>query len=188
MGALGNVLGIIPIFVARIPTPGVSQVALDFSNVAVVIVAIFLGWRLGSLTGLVAGIGPAIMFGYVYGSTGLITFLVPVGKAFTGFTVGLIAQGLGSQRRLKPKYVISTVLIGFVPEALTIWVYFQNLVPLLVAGGGFWAPALTVPVLVKAWAEMIIIGFVTGALVGNEGFRTIMGNIAPRSVLRPATP
>ena len=96
MGALGNVLGVIAILLGRIPTPGVSQVALDFSNLAVIVVAVFLGWRLGALTGLVAGIGPAIMFGYVFGSTGLLTFLVPVGKALTGLSVGAISQALGS--------------------------------------------------------------------------------------------
>ena len=185
MGAVGNVLGVIPIFLGRIPTPGISQVALDFSNVAVVVVALFLGWRLGALTGLVAGIGPAIMFGFVFGSTGLITFLVPVGKALTGLTVGAISQSLGSGRMLKAKYILPTVLFGFIPEAVTIWLYFQNLVPLFVQGGSFWAPALTVPVLVKAWAEMIIIGFLTIALVGNEGFRMFLGRLAPTSMLLP---
>src|SRR5213592_3633323 len=71
MGAVGNVLGVVAIFLGRIPTPGVTQVALDFSSLAIVIVAIFAGWRLGALTGLIAGIGPMIMFGYVYGSTGI---------------------------------------------------------------------------------------------------------------------
>jgi len=185
MGALGNVLGVVPILLGRIPTPAVSQVAFDFSNMAVVIVAIFLGWRLGALTGLVAGIGPAIMFGFVTGSTGLISFLVPVGKALTGLTVGAIAQMLDSDQRMRPKYIFPAVLAGFIPEALTIWVYFQNLVPLFVAGGSFWAPALTVPVLVKALAEMIIISFLTIALVGNEGFRMFLGRLAPAGMLLP---
>ncbi len=187
MGALGNVLGIIPILLARIPTAGISQVAFDFSNVAVVVVAVFLGWRLGALTGLVAGIGPAVMFGFVTGSTGLITFLVPVGKALTGLSVGLISQFLSAEHRLDAKYILPTVLIGFIPEALTIWFYFKTLVPLFVAGGTFWAPALALPVLVKAVAEMIIIGFLTVALAGNEGFRLFLGRLSSSTVQVPVS-
>jgi thiamine transporter ThiT len=179
MGAVGNVLGVVPIFLGRVPTPGVTQVALDFSSVAVVIVAVLWGWRLGALTGLIAGIGPMIMFGFVYGSTGLITILLPVGKAFTGTFVGLIAQSLGPSRKLKTPFVISAVLLGFVPEAILTWFYFVNLVPLFVQGGGFWAPALALPVLVKAWAEMIIIAFLTVALIGNAGFKSFLTRLVP---------
>ncbi len=163
----------------RIPTPGVSQVALDFSSVVVVIVAIFVGWRLGALTGLIAGLGPMVMFGYVYGSTGLITILLPAGKALTGLFVGVIAQLIGSGRKLRTPFVFVAVLIGFIPEAVLIWFYFVNLVPLFVPGGSFWAPALAIPVLVKAWAEMVIIGFLTVALLGNAAFRAFLGRIVP---------
>jgi len=93
MAALGNLLGVASIAVGRIPTPGVSQVALDFSSVPIVVMAIFFGWRLGSLTGLIAGIGPAIMFA---SNTGPITVLLPVGKAIPGFAIGLLSQSLKS--------------------------------------------------------------------------------------------
>jgi hypothetical protein len=179
MGAVGNVLGILAILVGRIPTPGVAQVALDFSSVAVVIVAIFAGWRLGALTGLIAGIGPMILFGYVYGSTGLITILLPAGKALTGFFVGFIAQLVGSTRRIRAPYVLGAILLGFIPEAVLTWFYFVNLVPLFVQGGGYWAPALALPVLVKAWAEMTIIAFLTIALFRNAGFRSFLVRIVP---------
>ncbi len=182
MGALGNFLGIVPIFLVRIPTPGVSQVAFDFSSVVVVLVAIFAGWRMGALTGLIAGLGPMVMFGYVYGSTGLITILLPVGKALTGFVVGLISQSSGSTRRLRTPYVILAVLAGFIPEAILIWFYFVNIVPLFVSGGSYWAPALALPVFVKAWAEMIIIAFLAVALTGNTGFRSFLESlVSPRS-------
>ena len=183
MGAVGNVLGVLAILVGRIPTPGVAQVALDFSSLAVVIVAIFAGWRLGSLTGLIAGIGPMILFGYVYGSTGLVTILLPVGKALTGLFVGLIAQLLGSSRRLRPASVFAAVWIGYIPEAILTWVYFVNLVPLFVQGGAFWAPALAVPVQVKAWAEMTIIAFLTIGLIRNAAFRSFLGRIVPSQSL-----
>src|SRR6059036_28243 len=99
MGAVGNVLGVVAIFLGRIPTPGVTQVALDFSSLAVVIVAIFAGWRLGAL------IGPMIMFGYVFGSTGIITVFLPIGKALTGLSVGLISQVMGSNRKSRAPIV-----------------------------------------------------------------------------------
>jgi thiamine transporter ThiT len=181
MGALGNVLGIIPIALGYLPTPAVGQVALDFSSIAVVVVAIFLGWRLGSLTGLIAGLGPAVMFGFVTGSTGVITFLLPVGKAFTGFTVGLIAQAMGPQRMQRTYNILGVVLLGFVPEAILIWFYFVNLVPFFVTGyfAQVVAPTLAVPVLIKGVGEMIVIGFLTIALVGNEGFRTFFRRFVP---------
>jgi thiamine transporter ThiT len=176
MAALGNLLGVASIAVGRIPTPGVSQVALDFSSVPIVVMAIFFGWRLGSLTGLIAGIGPAIMFA---SNTGPITILLPVGKALTGFAIGLISQSFKSNNRQKSYFVLLAVWIGFIPETVLTWFYFQNLVPLFVSGGSFWAPALAVPVLIKGWFEMTIIGFITVALVGNEAFKIFLGRFAP---------
>jgi LytS/YehU family sensor histidine kinase len=190
MAALGNVLGVIPIGLGQIPTgAGAGQIALDFSNLAVVVVAIFVGWRLGALTGLLAGIGPAIMFGFVTGSTGFISFLVPVGKALTGFTVGLIAQSMGPERRLRSYNVFLAILVGFIPEAILTWYYFVNLVPLFVTGyfAQVIAPTLALPVLIKAIGEMTIIAFLTVALVGNEGFRTFFTRFVPvETLLVPA--
>jgi len=179
MGALGNVLGVIAIFLGRVPAGGVAQVALDFSSVAIVIVAIFVGPRLGALTGLISGIGPMVMFGYVYGSTGPITVLLPIGKALTGLFVGIIAQLMGSNRKVRTPFILAAVWIGFIPEAILTWFYFVNLVPLFVQGGSFWAPGLALTVLVKGWTEMTIIAFLTVALVGNAGFRAFLGRLVP---------
>ncbi len=176
MGALGNLLGVATIALGYIPTPGVIQVAFDFSSVPIVVMAIFFGWRLGSLTGLIAGIGPAIWFS---SNTGPITVLLPVGKAITGFTIGFIAQSLKSDRRQRSYFVLLAVWIGFIPETVLTWFYFQNLVPLFVSGGNFWAPALALPVLIKGWFEMTIIAFITVALVGNEPFKIFLGRFAP---------
>ena len=186
MAALGNVLGVVPIGLAQIPTgAGVGQVALDFSNLAIVVVSIFIGWRLGALTGLLAGIGPAIMFGFVTGSTGFITFLLPVGKALTGLTVGLIAQSIRPEKRLRPYSVVLAVLLGYIPEAVLTWYYFVNLVPLFVTGyfAQVIAPTLAIPVLVKGAGEMILISALTVALVGNEGFRMFFRRFVPMEQL-----
>lgn len=186
MAALGNVLGVVPIGLGQIPTgAGVGQVALDFSNLAVVVVGIFLGWRMGALTGLLAGIGPAIMFGFVTGSTGIITFLLPVGKALTGFSVGLIAQYIPPDKRLRSYYVAPAVLLGFIPEAILTWYYFLNLVPFFVSGyfAQVVAPTLAIPVLIKGSGEMILISVLTVALVGNEGFRMFFRRFVPTEKL-----
>ncbi len=179
MGAVGNVLGVLAILVGRIPTPGVAQLALDFSSLAVVIVAIFAGWRLGALTGLIAGIGPMILFGYVYGSTGLVTVLLPVGKALTGLFVGVVAGIIGSNRKLRSTWVFAAIWVGYIPESILTWFYFVNLVPLFVPGASFWAPALAIPVEVKAWIEMTIIAFLTVALIRNAAFRSFLGRLVP---------
>ena len=168
-------LGVASISIGRIPTPAVNQVAFDFSSVPIVVMAIFFGWRLGSLTGLLAGIGPAIMFA---SNTGPITVLLPVGKAITGFSIGLFAQWLKLGRRQRSYFVLLAVWVGFIPETVLTWFYFQNLVPLFVSGGSFWAPALALPVLIKGWFEMTIIAFITVALVGNEPFKVFLGRFA----------
>ena len=186
MAALGNVLGVVPIGLAQIPTgAGVGQIALDFSNLAIVVVSIFIGWRLGALTGLLAGIGPAIMFGFITGSTGFITFLLPVGKALTGLTVGLIAQSIRPEKRLRTYSVVLAVLLGYVPEAVLTWYYFVNLIPLFVTGyfAQVIAPTLAIPVLVKGTGEMILIAALTVALVGNEGFRMFFRRFVPMEQL-----
>jgi thiamine transporter ThiT len=175
MAALGNLLGVASIAVGRIPTPGINQVAFDFSSVPIVVMAIFFGWRLGSLTGLLAGIGPAIMFA---SNTGPITVLLPVGKAITGLAIGLIFQLLKLSQRKRSYFVLFAVWVGFIPETALTWFYFQNLVPFFVSGGSFWAPALALPVLIKGWFEMTIIAFITVALVGNEPFKVFLGRFA----------
>ena len=177
MGAVGNILGVVAIQLGQIPTAGVQQVALDFSSVAVIIVALFAGWRLGALTGLIAGIGPMIMFGYVHGNTGIITVLLPVGKALTGLTVGFISQWMGSSRRFRTAFVLASVWIGFIPEAVLTWFYFVNIVPYFVPSA-FAGPTAATLVLVKAWAEMIIIAFLTVALIGNPGFKSFLGRLS----------
>jgi len=51
-------------------------------------------------------------------------------------------------------------------------------VPLFVPGS-FSGPTAATLVLVKAWAEMIIIAFLTVALIGNAGFKMFLGRLGP---------
>ncbi len=179
MGALGNVLGLISIGLGQIPLAGVSQVALDFSNVPVVFLAIFLGKRYGALTGLIAGLGPGVMFGYITGNAGILSVIfVPLGKIFTGFFVGAIAELIATRRKLVARDVITAVLIGFIPEALLVLVYFWNIVPFFIPNLGYYT-VIGLPVFVKGWAEMLIIGFLTAALAGNRGFGVFLSRYFP---------
>ena len=74
LAAVGVVLGYVSL---QIPLFG-SQVALDFSHLATMIAAVFLGPFAGGATGLIIGIPPSIRFG---------NFLIFPLKAVTGILV-----------------------------------------------------------------------------------------------------
>ncbi len=188
MGALGNLLGLATI--GLIPIPGLTGLAIDLSNIPVAFLAVFLGKRYGALTGAIAGIGPAIMFGYITGNAGLLSIIfVPLGKVFTGFTVGAVAEIIASRRKLAGRAdILASVLIGFIPEALLVIVYFETLVPVFVPGGAYWAPALAIPVFIKGWGEMVLIGLFTAALAANRSFTTFFTRYFPTNTLLVSVP
>jgi thiamine transporter ThiT len=165
MGALGNVLALISISIGFIQ----SQVAWDLSNLAVAIVALYAGWRLGWLTGLIAGFVPGIMYGFVIGQLGILgVFGLMFGKGLTGLTVGMLAKFSGLLKRKRASLLaIPVVLVGYIPESLFTIFFFAVMLPFFIPGG--WALFL-LPIVIKAWAEMILISFFMSALVGNSGF------------------
>jgi len=188
MGALGNLLGLATI--GLVPIPGLTGLAIDLSNIPVAFLAVFLGRKYGALTGAIAGIGPGIMFGYVTGNAGLLSvFFVPLGKVFTGFTVGTVAEVIAARRKLGGRAdILASVLIGFIPEALLVIVYFETLVPVFVPGGAYWAPALAIPVFVKGWGEMLFIALFTAALAANRSFTTFFSRYFPANTLLISVP
>lgn len=100
MGAMGNVLALISISIGSIPSPVAGQVSWDLSNLAVAIVALYAGWRLGCLTGLVAGFVPGIMYGFIVGQLGILGVLsIMFGKGLTGLTIGLLGMASGIHAR-----------------------------------------------------------------------------------------
>jgi thiamine transporter ThiT len=173
MGALGNVLAIISISLGTIPSPITGQVAFDFSNLAVAIVAVYAGWRLGLLTGLIAGFAPGIWFGLL-GSLGILGLVGLIfGKGLTGLTVGILSSSIGVTRRKKASFlVIPTVLVGYLPEFVFTVFFFLSLVPIFIGGGvAVYLVVIELPIIiVKAWAEMIIISCFMAALIDNRGF------------------
>lgn len=173
MSSLGNVLSFISIKVSpiipSIPLGPISvSLALDLSHVTTFIAALFGGPAIGGLTGMVGGFVAAYEFGFSKGN--LITgFGLPVGKALTGVTAGLImrAFGLFTKRRL---LILPTTVISYVPEALfTAFLFIFVLPPIF--GLPLWLiNIITAQILVKAFVEMVIMGLILGALVDNLGF------------------
>jgi riboflavin transporter FmnP len=163
MGTLGNILFLISYYVGPI-SPGV---ALDFSLIGAFIAGIFGGPTIGFVSGLFVGIFPGIFFGPLGNSSWLGLIGLPIGKALTGLTSGLIAKGLNILEKQHCSFTIPVVLVSYVPECLFTIAYFLYLIPYFIGGGGVGILTFVLP---KAWAEVIIISFLMAALAGNIGF------------------
>lgn len=168
MGALGNVLAAITIA----PTM-VRQVALDFSSLPVFIAGVFGGPLVGALTGILAGILPSAFFGFVGGQLGILGFGTSVGKAISGFSVGLLTRMVKSSQN-RTAFLIPIVLLSFVPEAAWIYLLFTVFVPVLIPNQAFLS-AFVVPILTKAWFEIAVMSVFTSAIAGHGGFRAFLG-------------
>jgi len=166
MGALGNALA----FITIAPTM-VRQVALDFSNLPVLIMATFFGPYMGFLSGLLAGILPSIFFGFLGGQLGLLGFSASLGKGIVGLTLGFLVKKFNYENRTK--ILIPLALISFVPETLWIIFVFSLLVPLFLPSQAFLAGFL-IPILVKGWFEMSVMAFFLSALAGHTGFKNFL--------------
>lgn len=177
MGALGNVLAAITIA----PTM-VSQVALDFSSLPVFIAAVFGGPILGGLTGLLAGILPSAFFGFIGGQLGILGFGTSVGKAISGFSVGVLTRIVKSSQN-RTALLIPIVLLGFVPEAAWICMLFTVFIPVFMPNQ---APlsAFLVPILTKAWFEIVVMSVFTSAIAGHSGFRAFLAHYVRTTTFR----
>ena len=170
MGALANILFLISYHVGPI-THGVS---LDLSLLTVFIAALYGGPTIGFITGLFAGIFPGIYYGPLGSGSWLGLIGLPIGKALTGLTAGLLYKGLSmDQRKQKSVLTVPLILVSYIPEFIYTIAYFATLLPYFIGGGGF---SLLVFVLPKAWAEIIVMSFFMAALVGNRGFSTFITN------------
>jgi riboflavin transporter FmnP len=170
MGVLGNILFLISYYAGPI-SPGV---ALDFSLVGAFIAGIFGGPIIGFVSGLFVGVLPGIFFGPLGTSSWLGLIGLPIGKALTGLTSGLIAKGLNIGEKRHSSFTIPVVLVSYIPESVFTVAYFLYLMPFFLGGGGgLGILAFIVP---KAWGEVVIISFLMAALVGNVGFRDFVNN------------
>lgn len=154
MGALGNALFAMSSQVLSIPG-GITGIALDLSNLGVVIAAVFGGAIAGLATGIIAGILPGLWFGFIGGQSGLLAlFGLPIGKAISGVSIGFLCEYFkvleGVRKSLKTTFL---VVLGFIPEMIFVIVYFSLLMPYFV--GFFVGWTILVSILVKGLVEML---------------------------------
>jgi LytS/YehU family sensor histidine kinase len=170
MGALGNALFLVSNAIGII-APGVS---LDFSLVGVFIAGLYGGPVVGFITGLFAGVFPGIFYGPL-GSGGWLGLIgLPIGKALTGLTSGLLYKGFSmNKRNNRSIFTLPLVLLSYLPEFLFTIIYFIALLPFFIGGGGITILYFIAP---KAWAEIVIMSFLMAALVGNQGFSNFVNN------------
>ena len=172
MAALGNVLSFISIrlapLVPSIPLgPTSFSLALDLSHLSTFIAAFFGGPVVGGLTALIGSLVAAFEFGFSQGNF-ISGFGLPVGKALTGITAGLLMRRLVVDGR-RVMMVVSTV-VSYIPEGIVTYLIFMYIFPLFIPGSIFWVAGLTVQVLVKATIEMVVMGIMLTAMLGNQGF------------------
>jgi hypothetical protein len=132
-------------------------------------------------SGLIAGILPGIMFGPLGmgGALGLIG--LPLGKALSGLTSGIIGKGLRlGQEKQRPSILgIPASFLSYVPEALFTIGYFALLQGLIVGSATYF-----VYILPKALVELTIISVIIAALMGNSGFCNFTSLFIKRECLR----
>ncbi len=164
MGALGNVLFAFSAYAGPV-APGV---AFDFSLVTTFIAAFYGGPVVGFVTGLFVGIFPGIYFGPLGSGSWLGLIGLPIGKALTGLTCGLLARKTNLQEKNRSSLLaVPVVLFSYIPEFFFTIAYFVTLLPYFIGGGG---TSILVFVLPKAWVEIVVMSVLMAALVGNQGF------------------
>ena len=168
LSALGIVLSAISLNITFVG----GGAALDLSHIATFVAAIFGGPIVGATVGLFGGLYAGYVFGFAF-HQGLAALVgVPLGKALTGFTAGLLYKKLKIENN--PRRSILTVpatLIAYIPECIFTILYFLYIMT-IVNGAGM---AFMIPIVIpKAWMEIAVMSILMGALVGNVGFREFM--------------
>jgi LytS/YehU family sensor histidine kinase len=171
MAALGNVLSFLsiqlsPLIPSRPLGPINFSLALDLSHLATFTAALLGGPVIGGLTGLVGGFVAAFQFGFSQGN--IITGIgLPLGKAVTGIVAGMLLQRMKNGGL---KIVLATV-ISYVPEAIFTAVIFIILYPIYYSLPVAVAELITLQILVKAFAEMMILGVLLGYISWSKPFQ-----------------
>ncbi|MBN2335537.1 ECF transporter S component [Candidatus Bathyarchaeota archaeon] len=172
MAALGNVLSFLSMqltpIAPNIPLGPVSvSLALDLSHLTTFIAAFFGGPAVGGLTGAVGGLVAAFEFGFSKGNyvTG---FFLPVGKALTGVAAGYVFRRLYDGSAATS---VASTVVSYIPEGILTLVLFRYLLPVVMGLPAAVATAIAVPIVVKAFLEMIVLGLVVAGMIRNIGFR-----------------
>ncbi len=173
MGAFGNALSFLSIRVAplvpSLPLGPISvSIALDMSHIATFIAALFGGPIPGCLTGLIGGLLASYEFGFSKGN--LITgFGLPIGKALTGLTAGIILRRFGSRLR-NGVMMVPITMASYIPEGTYTALLFIYIFPIAFGLPMWIASMLTLQILTKAFIEMAVMGFIFMGLIRNKGF------------------
>jgi hypothetical protein len=177
MASLGNALSFLSTQLAPIAPniplgPIQVSLALDFSHLSTFIAALFGGPVVGGLTGLVGGLVAAFEFGFSKGN--LVTgFGLPLGKALTGITAGLLFSKLYNNTGTR---MIITTVVSYIPEGLLTLVLFRYLLPLYIALPKSIATTIGIQIVIKAFIEMIILGVLLIVINNNLGFKSYVKN------------
>ena len=178
MGVLGNALFAISYYAGNL-APGV---ALDFSLVAAYIAGFYGGALTGFISGFFVGIMPGIMFGPMGMGSWLGLIGLPLGKALTGLTAGIVARtsNLG-KRPYSSLLAVPATLFAYIPECLFTYCYFAYLMPFFLGSGGPYV--FIYYILPKALGEIAIISFLMAALMGNHGFNDFISRFFTKPYL-----
>lgn len=176
MGVLGNTL----FALSSYAVPLSLGISLDLSLIAVFIAAYYGGPIVGCIAGFFAGIFPGVVYGPLGMGSWLGLFGLPLGKALTGLTAGIMARGLKLGRRPYSSILaFPSTLLSYVPEAIFTYAYFAYLMPIFLGTGG--AYVFIYFVLPKALGELVITGTLMAALIGNHGFNDFMNRFFART-------
>jgi len=162
MGALGNILSMMTLYLGTIH----PQIALDLSHLATLIVAVFRGPLMATIVGAIISLEPFYRFG-IAGWLGPIVGLsfIP-GKAMTGYFVGILA------RRMRP---LPAVLLGYIPESVFTYITLKYVTMLLIPHiAPLFTDAVILTILVKAWLEIILLGFLMEIIARNKAIKQLL--------------
>ena len=171
MAALGNILSMITTqvggFAPNIPLGPIQvSLALDISHLTTFIAALFGGPVIGGITGAVGGLVAAFEFGFSKGN--IVTGIgLPLGKALTGLTAGYLFRKYEVDSFVKTSVL---TIVAYIPEALLTLVLFRYLLPVVSGLPVGIAILVAVQIIVKAFFEMILLGFLLISLMRNAGF------------------
>jgi len=165
MGALGNVLALLSLFIAPIH----PQVALDLSHIGTFIAAMYCGSGWGFVTGAIVALAPFYKFGIAGWYGPLLGLAIIPGKAITGLSFGLLVK------RFRP---FPSVILGFVPEFIFTYVFLKYVtiyfLPNLAA---FMTDAVIFSILTKAWFEIFVMAFIVEAIYRKQLFRGVLHSL-----------
>ncbi|MEM2122606.1 MAG: hypothetical protein QXE79_03115 [Candidatus Bathyarchaeia archaeon] len=153
MGALGNVLALLSMYLAPIH----PQVALDLSHIGTFLAALQCGPSLGFIAGALVALTPFYRFGVAGWYGPLLGSLIIPGKALTGLGFGL------ASKKFRP---FIAGLIGFIPEFIFLYAFLKHITVYFIPSlANYMTDIVILSILAKAWVEIAAIGIITEIII-----------------------